>query len=183
MSSIYTMVRQSLYFTQPHEIKILEEEIPEPTGDQLLVQTLCSAISAGVESLIYCGHFPQELPLDENIPSMLGPFAYPLKYGYSVIGEVIQPDLWPILPGWARRFSPSTHMKVISWPTPANCRPSLKAQHPSKRSSFQIFRPLSIWSQTGSPMILRRGRRGEHGGAPPGRGREQLRSGGAWIFE
>lgn len=40
--------------------------------------------------LIYRGEFPEELPVDENLPALQGSFSYPLAYGYSAVGEVVQ---------------------------------------------------------------------------------------------
>ena len=83
-------LRRSVYFTSPHQVTVQEEALPDPTPGQVVVRTLCSAISPGTEGLIYRGQFPQELSLDENIPALAGAFAYPLKYGYSAVGRVIQ---------------------------------------------------------------------------------------------
>ena len=61
-----------------------------PAGDQILVQTLVSAVSAGTELLIYRGEWPPNLPVDESIPALQGAFQYPLKYGYACVGRVLQ---------------------------------------------------------------------------------------------
>jgi threonine dehydrogenase-like Zn-dependent dehydrogenase len=62
-----------------------------------LVRTLLSAISPGTEALIYRGLFPEDLPVDETIPALVGRFSYPLKYGYCTVGEVaaVGPDVDP----------------------------------------------------------------------------------------
>ncbi|OGO63130.1 MAG: oxidoreductase [Chloroflexi bacterium RBG_19FT_COMBO_55_16] len=83
------MDRLSLYFTAPRQISVRQETLPSPGRGQALVRTLLSAISPGTELLIYRGEFPPELPLDENIPALAGGFAYPIKYGYAAVGEVI----------------------------------------------------------------------------------------------
>jgi len=54
-----------------------------------LIQTQLSAISPGTESLIYRGEFPEEMSIDATIPDLSGTLAYPLKYGYSAVGQVI----------------------------------------------------------------------------------------------
>ncbi|MCE5265729.1 MAG: oxidoreductase, partial [Deltaproteobacteria bacterium] len=82
------MKRASLYFTAPGRVEIREEEIPAPTGGQVLVETLFSAISPGTELLLYRGLFPDDLPLDETIPGLRGPAGFPVKYGYSTVGRV-----------------------------------------------------------------------------------------------
>jgi 2-desacetyl-2-hydroxyethyl bacteriochlorophyllide A dehydrogenase len=50
------------------------------------VETLCSAISAGTELLIYRGQFPKELA-DSNDALSSG-LKYPLAYGYACVGIV-----------------------------------------------------------------------------------------------
>ena len=80
----------SLYFTAPGQVSIREEELPELAPGQVLVQTLLSAISPGTEMLVYRGQFPQGLALDESITALAGEFHYPLKYGYAIVGKVIE---------------------------------------------------------------------------------------------
>jgi 2-desacetyl-2-hydroxyethyl bacteriochlorophyllide A dehydrogenase len=71
------------------QVAVQEEDIPPLLPGQALVQTLLSAISSGTEMLIYRGQFPQDLDIDENIAALTGKFHYPLKYGYSTVGQVI----------------------------------------------------------------------------------------------
>ena len=81
--------RHSLYFTAPHEIAIRTEPLPELLGGQVLVKTRLSAISAGTESLLYRGQFPENLPMDDTIHALAGQINYPQKYGYCAVGCVI----------------------------------------------------------------------------------------------
>ncbi len=81
--------RTSLYFTGTRAVSIREEELPRINADEVLVQALLSAISPGTESLIYRGEFPEGTPIDENIADLSGIFAYPLKYGYATVGQVV----------------------------------------------------------------------------------------------
>jgi 2-desacetyl-2-hydroxyethyl bacteriochlorophyllide A dehydrogenase len=81
------VTRRSLYFTAPRQLEIREEPLAEPDPDQVLVETVCSAISAGTEMLFYRGEFPN-LPVDLNIEALSGNFAYPLCYGYASVGRV-----------------------------------------------------------------------------------------------
>jgi 2-desacetyl-2-hydroxyethyl bacteriochlorophyllide A dehydrogenase len=81
------MKRRSLYFVSPRVVEVREEPLAEPDPDQVLVETNCSAISAGTEMLMYRGEFP-DMPVDPNIGALSGGFAYPLCYGYSCIGRV-----------------------------------------------------------------------------------------------
>lgn len=81
-------VRKTLYFTAPKRVEIHEEYLPDPGADEILVETACSAISAGTEMLIYNGRFPRDLETDSVISSLRGSFEYPLAYGYACVGRV-----------------------------------------------------------------------------------------------
>jgi len=80
--------RKTLYFTAPGQVEIREEPLPEPGAHEVLVETLCSAISAGTEMLIYQGRFPRDLESDSTISGLRGGFKYPLAYGYASAGIV-----------------------------------------------------------------------------------------------
>lgn len=84
------MLRHSLYFTAPHTVEVREESLPPLAAGQVLVQTLCSAISPGTEMLVYRGQVPTEMAVDETIAALGGQFQFPLKYGYSSVGRVIE---------------------------------------------------------------------------------------------
>lgn len=83
------MKRQTLYFIAPGQVSLRSEELPPLQPDQVLVQTSLSAISAGTELLFYRGQFPRDIPVDETLPALRQESAYPLKYGYSLVGRVI----------------------------------------------------------------------------------------------
>jgi threonine dehydrogenase-like Zn-dependent dehydrogenase len=40
--------------------------------------------------LVYRGQFPQSIPIDATIPGMAKAFSYPLKYGYCLVGRVVE---------------------------------------------------------------------------------------------
>lgn len=77
-----------MYFTAPRQVEVREEPLPALGADEVMVQTTCSAISAGTEMLIYQGRFPRELEADPAISSLRGGFKYPLAYGYACVGTV-----------------------------------------------------------------------------------------------
>jgi 2-desacetyl-2-hydroxyethyl bacteriochlorophyllide A dehydrogenase len=81
--------RKTVYFTGPRKVELREEFLPVPAVDEVLVESLCSAISPGTEMLVYRGEFPRDLPVDETIPSLSGKFHYPFCYGYACVGRVI----------------------------------------------------------------------------------------------
>lgn len=103
-----SLSRASLYFLGPRQISVLEEELPHAGDGQVLVQTVASAISPGTETLLYRGEFPEELPVDENIAGLTGRFAYPLKYGYSAVGQVAATGKG-VDPAWKGRFVIAFH--------------------------------------------------------------------------
>jgi 2-desacetyl-2-hydroxyethyl bacteriochlorophyllide A dehydrogenase len=84
------MKSRTLYFTAPGQVAIREEPLPPPGAGQVLVQAMLSAISPGTELLVYRGQFPTGLPVDESLAALAGKFAYPLKYGYSAVGCVVE---------------------------------------------------------------------------------------------
>ncbi len=79
----------ALYFTAPGKVEWREEPLAEPGKGEVLVQTIYSAISAGSERLVYRGQAPQNLPADSALASLKGKLRFPLKYGYSLVGEVV----------------------------------------------------------------------------------------------
>lgn len=79
----------SLHFTAPYRVCVSEEAPASPAANQVLVKTLVSAISPGTELLVYRGEWPDNIPIDENIPALAGKFRFPLKYGYAAVGIVI----------------------------------------------------------------------------------------------
>jgi 2-desacetyl-2-hydroxyethyl bacteriochlorophyllide A dehydrogenase len=82
--------RKTLYFTAPRQVELCEETLPALGADDVLVETICSAISAGTEMLIYQGRFPRNLETDSVISSLRGGFKYPLAYGYACVGKVME---------------------------------------------------------------------------------------------
>lgn len=80
--------RKTLYFTAPQQVELREETLPALGADDVLVETICSAISAGTEMLIYQGRFPRDLETDSVISALRGGFKYPLAYGYACVGVI-----------------------------------------------------------------------------------------------
>jgi 2-desacetyl-2-hydroxyethyl bacteriochlorophyllide A dehydrogenase len=82
-----TSKTRTLYFTAPKQIEIREMELPSLREDEVLVETLCSAISAGTEMLVYRGQFPHISDLHDDLSSDLN---YPLAYGYACVGRITE---------------------------------------------------------------------------------------------
>ncbi len=84
------MNARSLWFRRPKEIEFREEEVEPPKGDEMLVQALYSGISHGTEMLVYRGEVPRDLELDASLTTIKGSFRFPIKYGYSSVGKVVE---------------------------------------------------------------------------------------------
>lgn len=82
------MKQTSLYFTAPRTIELREALLPEPVSGEVRVRAICSAISTGTEMLIYKGEAPGSLAADDSLPALPGSLAFPLKYGYCMVGRV-----------------------------------------------------------------------------------------------
>jgi 2-desacetyl-2-hydroxyethyl bacteriochlorophyllide A dehydrogenase len=52
------------------------------------VRAIASAISHGTEMLVYRGQVPPDLELD--LPTLQGSFAFPIKYGYACVGQIVE---------------------------------------------------------------------------------------------
>ncbi len=78
---------RKLFFTAPQKIEIRESSLPIPVENEVLVASICSAISAGSELLVYRGQFPRLTDMHDALSSGLN---YPLAYGYACVGKIIE---------------------------------------------------------------------------------------------
>jgi 2-desacetyl-2-hydroxyethyl bacteriochlorophyllide A dehydrogenase len=86
---VTAMNRKSVVFKKPYKLELRKEPIPELKTKEVLIQSQYSAISSGTEMLVYRGLFPPNLPVDGTIEVLSKPFGYPLKYGYTIAGQVV----------------------------------------------------------------------------------------------
>jgi len=77
--------RKTIYFTAPRQVELCEESLPALGADDVLVETICSSISAGTEMLVYRGQFPNISDSHDQLSSDL---KYPLAYGYACVGII-----------------------------------------------------------------------------------------------
>jgi len=80
--------RRILRFPEPGQVEIVQDSIDGPSPDEVLVETVLSAVSPGTERLIYRGEAPDTLSADASIDALTGGFSYPMTYGYAVVGRV-----------------------------------------------------------------------------------------------
>jgi threonine dehydrogenase-like Zn-dependent dehydrogenase len=65
------------------------ETLAEPGPGWCVVRALFSAVSPGTERLVAEGRVPAALEEEMRCPYMGGRFPFPVKYGYSLVGEVV----------------------------------------------------------------------------------------------
>ena len=82
------MKTRTLFFVEPYKAEIREGSLRAPAENEVLVETICSAISAGTEMLVYHGRFPRGIEIDSVITPFRGSFEYPLAYGYACVGVI-----------------------------------------------------------------------------------------------
>ena len=88
------MKSKALWHITKNQTAIVETPIPPSSSEQLLIQSKYSLISTGTERLIAQGAVPISLHQKMKVPYMKGHFTFPLKYGYSVVGEVLSEGKW-----------------------------------------------------------------------------------------
>lgn len=79
---------RAVWFTAPRSVEIRSHDVHRPGPGEVLVAGRCSLISPGTEMLVYRGQVPPDRPL--GVPTAEGSFAFPLKYGYQVVGRVLE---------------------------------------------------------------------------------------------
>ncbi len=104
-------------FTAPRQVELRQEALPVLGSDDVLVETIYSAISAGTEMLIYRGQFPQDTNSVDSISSGL---HYPTAYGYACVGRVIELGSG-VDPEWAGRLIFSFQPHTTHFVTTTDC--------------------------------------------------------------
>ena len=82
--------RRALLFAAPGAVEVRTEEMAPPQEDELLIETVVSAISAGTEMLFYRGQVPAGMSADSSIEGLTDEVSYPLKYGYACVGRICE---------------------------------------------------------------------------------------------
>lgn len=69
---------------------LVEAPLPSRKPGEVLVRTLYSAISRGTEALVFAGAVPENVAGQMRAPFQEGEFPWPVKYGYSSVGRVLE---------------------------------------------------------------------------------------------
>ena len=83
------MVIRELWHSSSEKTLIKQADYEMSDPEKILIKTSYSLISTGTERIVSKGMVPLQLWQSMQVPNMDGSFAFPLKYGYSLVGEVI----------------------------------------------------------------------------------------------
>jgi 2-desacetyl-2-hydroxyethyl bacteriochlorophyllide A dehydrogenase len=141
---------KKLFFTAARHVEIRETDLPDLKDDEVLVETICSAISAGTEMLVYRGQFPHLADAHDGLSSDLN---YPLAYGYACVGRVT--DIGKSVNGnWKERFVFAFHPHASSFiihpssliPIPDSLNPETACFLPNMETAVNLV-------QDGAPIL------------------------------
>ncbi|MBT5812324.1 MAG: zinc-binding alcohol dehydrogenase [Rhodospirillaceae bacterium] len=79
-------VARSFWVTAPGRGEIRAAPVTAPGPDDVVVETVRSAISRGTESLVFQGRVPESQYAAMRCPFQDGDFPAPVKYGYASVG-------------------------------------------------------------------------------------------------
>lgn len=83
-----TGTARALWIEGPGVCTLRTEELPAITDGKVLVKARFGSISRGTESLVLNGNIPAGEHQSMACPHQEGSFSFPIKYGYSVVGDV-----------------------------------------------------------------------------------------------
>lgn len=80
---------RALWFPRAGTAELRSETLPRTGPDEVRVRAAWSALSRGTEGLVFRGAVPERERERMRVPFQGGDFAFPLKYGYAVVGTVV----------------------------------------------------------------------------------------------
>jgi NADPH:quinone reductase-like Zn-dependent oxidoreductase len=83
-----TKAAQALWYTARGKAEIRQETLQPPRPHEVRVRALFGALSRGTEALVLGGRVPRSEFERMRAPFMAGDFPFPVKYGYSTVGEI-----------------------------------------------------------------------------------------------
>jgi len=81
--------RRAVQFTAPRTVDVVDQPVGSVGSREVRVRTRLSAVSPGTERLVYRGEAPGGAA-DTSIDALEGAMEFPLAYGYSTVGEVVE---------------------------------------------------------------------------------------------
>ncbi len=87
------LISTSLWYSAPYQVELKNQPLPDRCHSKhVRVKAKFSAISKGTERLVYTDLVPKSVWSSMCCPFQVGDFPYPVKYGYSMVGKVIQSE-------------------------------------------------------------------------------------------
>ncbi len=83
------MIANSLWHISKAASKLQKKPLEQLGNDFFLIKGLYSLISTGTERLVASGKVPRSMHQSMAVPNMGGDFDFPIKYGYSLVGQVL----------------------------------------------------------------------------------------------
>jgi 2-desacetyl-2-hydroxyethyl bacteriochlorophyllide A dehydrogenase len=81
-------IGSAVWFDQPRNAVLREEPLRDPQRDEVLVEAICSLVSAGSEMTVFRGEAGSEAEV--GLPTRKGDFPFPISFGYQVVGRVCE---------------------------------------------------------------------------------------------
>ena len=144
-----THVARALWYTAPETAEIRSERLaPAPPG-WLTVRTHFTAISRGTERIVWSGRIAPSEWQRMRAPAQSGDFPFPVKYGYSAAGQVIDgPKEWV----GANTFALHPHQDLFHLPPERAIR--LPDHLPLKRATLAANMETAlngVWDSAAAP--------------------------------
>ena len=114
---------RALWITAAGTAELRATEI-SPRDGEVEIRTLYSGISRGTERLVFAGGVPAAEHDTMRAPFQEGAFSFPVKYGYSAVGEVMSGDLagqtiFALFPHQTRFALPEGAVHIVPEDVPA----------------------------------------------------------------
>lgn len=121
-----TVQTRALWITGPGQAELRATACTPAPGDDV-IRTLFTGISRGTERLVFDGRVPQSEHDTMRAPLQEGAFPFPVKYGYSAVGKVVDgPRSGQVV------FALHPHQACFA--CPADMARPLPAQVPARRA-------------------------------------------------
>ncbi len=80
---------EALWYTDRGQVEARTADLPPPATGEVTVRALFSGLSRGTERLVLNGRVPRSEYQRMRCPLQEGEFPFPVKYGYALVGAVI----------------------------------------------------------------------------------------------
>jgi alcohol dehydrogenase len=103
---------RAVWFTSQRQAELITEPVSAPEDDEVLVRAKVSLVSAGSEMTVFRG---QTASIDEiDLETLGGDYPFPIKFGYQVVGEVLEAGASAGFAPGDRIFSYHPHQDLFS---------------------------------------------------------------------